>query len=426
MKKSLRIWFLQVGEPLPYDDGPPRLLRSAILARELAARGHHVIYWNARFNHQTKIMRDQRLDGAKTSDGYETRLLRGRAYSKNISPTRVLCQRENAADFLSRAPSEHPPDVIVCGFPTIELARAGTKFAAKAGIPVVVDCRDMWPDIFEAQVSGFKKIVAQPLFAHWRYEKRKVMQAARSIVGITEPFVEWGLESTGRPRSELDRVFHLAVSPNAPSTSELTDADRRWSIELGPKTDATIRISFAGTLSSRIALHQLIDVLKQNRFKRLQFVMCGRGDLEHSLVDLAKSHPNFVMAGWRSHADISSLLSSSDLGLLPYSNAHDFLASYPNKVGEYLSAGLPILTGLGGITGKLLRDNQIGFFYDNDSADSIRNALFDLDENMISDHTQKERARAVYLSQFDPNKIYPEFADHIEKVADLKMVGRAL
>ena len=40
------------------------------------------------------------------------------------------------------------PDLILCAYPAIELSRAGVQFANKIGVPVVVDIRDLWPDIF--------------------------------------------------------------------------------------------------------------------------------------------------------------------------------------------------------------------------------------------------------------------------------------
>jgi glycosyltransferase involved in cell wall biosynthesis len=402
---------------MPFDDGPPRLLRSAILARELASRGHHVTYWNASFDHQTKTMRDPKWDGLMNQDDYRTRLLAGRTYSKNISVARILSQRENAADFRRLAKTEPLPNVIVCGFPTIELAYAGTRFAKQYNIPAIVDCRDMWPDIFEQQITGLKRLLAQPVLTHWHIQKHQVMKSARSIVGITDPFVDWGLLAAGRGRTAFDRAFHLAVQTNTTPLPQLVAAKKLWAQQIGQKTKDIVRICFAGTLSSRIALRQILAVLKQHRFERLQFVMCGRGDLEEELAVHAQSHPNLVMAGWRSQAEISGLLSTSDIGLLPYSNNQDFLSSYPNKVGEYLSAGLPILTGLGGITGGLLRDNRIGFFYDNDNAVSIFKILNDLDKNLKPDASRTARARKVFNEYFDPNEIYPAYADHVETIA---------
>ena len=66
----LRIWLVQIGEELPCDEGPPRLLRTALLAAELVQRGHEVTFWNAGFNHQKKKRRPETGTKFAISQGY--------------------------------------------------------------------------------------------------------------------------------------------------------------------------------------------------------------------------------------------------------------------------------------------------------------------------------------------------------------------
>jgi hypothetical protein len=47
--------------------------------------------------------------------------------------------------------------------------------------------------------------------------------------------------------------------------------------------------------------------------------------------------------------------------LLPY-HGEDFNISYPNKLAEYLSNNLNIITCINGITKKLILKKKIGFF----------------------------------------------------------------
>src|SRR5205823_44988 len=140
---------VQIGEELPFDPGPPRLLRTALLAAELCRRGHDVTLWNAGFNHQKKVMRPETGRKLLTPQGYRVALLAGRPYRKNISIARILSHRENARSFAAMTRDELPPDVMTCGLPSLEMADAATRYATDHGIPIALDCRDLWPDVIE-------------------------------------------------------------------------------------------------------------------------------------------------------------------------------------------------------------------------------------------------------------------------------------
>ena len=51
--------------------------------------------------------------------------------------------------------------------------------------------------------------------------------------------------------------------------------------------------------------------------------------------------------------------------IAPYIEREDFLMSIPNKIAEYLCAGVPVLTSLLGVSGTLLEKNQCGVTYKN-------------------------------------------------------------
>ena len=70
---------------------------------------------------------------------------------------------------------------------------------------------------------------------------------------------------------------------------------------------------------------------------------------------------NIIYAGYVDQEKLSYLLEMSDVGLLPYDKVEDFTLSIPNKVGEYLSCGLHILTSLKGEISKFF-DNSFDLF----------------------------------------------------------------
>lgn len=418
----MRIWLINIGEQIPSDPGSPRLLRTGILSRHLSERGHQVTWWNATLNHQQKIQRSDQSIITDTAEGYRLILLHGRKYRRNISPSRILSHIENARAFRQIAAGEPQPDVILCGYPTIELAHAATLFAVEHNIPIAIDHRDMWPDIFEEHIPTGLKWSTKALFSRWRKHQKYCAEHATAITGITQAFVDWGLSHASRAPTALDKPFHLAVNPQVPKQSDLENAKTYWKNSGIVKSDAHLIGCFAGVLSKRVDLQSLVrgaSQLPDDLKSKTKLVFCGKGDLAAELEQATSNQPHIFFAGWRNAAELSVLLNYADFGMLPYPSTTDFKMSFPNKVGEYLSAGLPIMTGLQGQTRMLLEKQNLGYFYEEGNPDSVTKCLVHLlaDKNRLLEKSMP--AVQTFEALFDGRKIYPEFCEYIEQLATI-------
>jgi glycosyltransferase involved in cell wall biosynthesis len=96
---------------------------------------------------------------------------------------------------------------------------------------------------------------------------------------------------------------------------------------------------------------------------RVKLVMCGRGENQALVESYAARIPQIVYNGWADAPQIRALMEISHFGLLPYPPDFDFKMSLPNKVSEYLSGGLPIVTSLPGETEKLFAEYSCGVLY---------------------------------------------------------------
>ena len=416
----MKIWLINIGEQIPSDPGTPRLLRTGILAQHLVERGHDVTWWNATVNHQEKIQRFPRTTIRDTPEGYRMIQLYGRLYQRNISPGRILSLIENAREFKRIAPQEERPDVILCGYPSIELAKAATEFAIGYDIPIAIDFRDMWPDVFEERIPKPLRWSGKVLFAHWRQDLRFCARHATGVTGITDAFVDWAVNQGERNRGNFDRPFHLAVNPQTPDDTAILEAEEFWNDAGIPNNDDAIVGCFAGVLSKRLDLQTLIvsaKKLPEDLKDKIRLVFCGRGDMHEELCAMAGDEPHILFAGWRNAAELNVLLRRSHFGILPYPSTKDFQMSYPNKLGEYFSAGLPVMTGLKGITRSLLGERDLGYFYAEGNADSVTRCL----TNMLADKSKislkREPALQAYRELFDGAQIYPAFCDYLEELA---------
>jgi hypothetical protein len=90
-------------------------------------------------------------------------------------------------------------------------------------VPVIIDVRDLWPDIFVDVVPfGLRtlmKIALYPL----RKSARYVFNNCSGIVGISPGYLMWALGYANRPRRALDVVFPLGYEkPKGAALSRLT------------------------------------------------------------------------------------------------------------------------------------------------------------------------------------------------------------
>lgn len=413
----MRIWTVVVGEPSPVDGEAVRLHRKCILAGVLAARGHSVVSFNGTVEHVTKTQRFSESCVIDGPNGMKLAFLHGRLYRRNISPDRIMNNWDVAKSFTALAETLEKPDVIVCSYPPIELAAAVSRFARKHNIPYIVDYRDQWPDIIADVAPAPVRPLARLLMWPWYASARMSARYAAGLVGITQPFLDWALGFAGRAKGAQDRVFHLVGSPSDSSDQSLEAAERFWD-DHNVRGDLTT-LTFAGTLSRRMDLETLVAgalLLPEDLRAKIKIVICGKGEAEDRLRAMAADAPHILFAGWRNQAELRALMKRASIGLLPYRSEQDFMMSFPNKVGEYLSGGLPILTCLKGEVTRLIEAEHCGILYEEDNPQSCAARLAELAAGRPDLPAMAAAAKKVYERDFDARRIYDDYADYVEQI----------
>lgn len=417
----MRVWLAVLGEPLPTDgDGNERFLRTVQLCQMLSARGHQVSLFTSSLNHETKQQRVQQTQSVRT-DGFECHVLFGRRYERNVSIARIFHHRDVAREFTKLAQDLEKPDVIVSCYPTAEVSGAMARYARKIDCPILIDIRDFWPDIFALSAPPVIRPLARALLAPLFRRSSKVMASASALTGITDAAVEWGLERAGRRRSHFDRAFHLAYQDRAPPESDVAQAGQFWD-RLGVREDEGMtRMCFLGKFSRRLDIKTVIEAarLARQTGSKIQIVLCGTGETVDGLRALAQGFDSVVFPGWIDQPKIWSLMRRSQYGLLPYPDTFDFALSYPNKVGEYLSAGLPIISSTRGAVGTLLRSRNCGDTYGQEDARELARIFARCADDKSRHNKQSANARTTFEELFNLDQVYGAYCDFIEELADI-------
>ena len=413
---TVKIWLIQLGEPLP-TDGQVRLYRTGILADRMAEAGHAVTWWAPTFNHPRKRYRDSKDSSVNVRPNYQIQLLHAQAYARNASLARLRYQQSMARKFDRRIREISPPDLILSSFPTPELSAVAVRYARQMNVPIVIDIRDLWPDVFYNFIPGALHSLARLILAGMVRRNRYIFRHATGLIGISPSYLRWGLTLAARSARPTDRVFPLGyVRPSVPSREydHIKEELARSSIDR-----TRIICSFVGTFGKSYDLETVIDaarILHGEGDTTVQFVICGDGERAPVLRRRAAGLENVVFLGWVSGHTIRVLLDMSDIGLVTY--VRNATQSLPNKPFEYFSAGLPVLSSLRGELSDLVERHDCGLNYEPGEVTSFLTQLRTLSSNTQRRKAMSRNAIALFEHRFSGDSIYAAMVEYLTEIAN--------
>lgn len=404
----MNVWLITIGEALPVQKGA-RKLRTALVAEGLVARGHHVLWWSSAFDHFKKEFIFHEDTEIALGETYHLRVLKGYAYHKNISLARFIDHRIIARKFRRKAQSVKPPDVIVVASPSYDLAREAVVYAKKRGIPVIVDIRDQWPEIFLDRIPSPLQASAKMLLAREFSLFRQAVSGADSLIAMMDSLLTWGLTYAGRLRRKEDRVFYLGYQSN-----KIDSVPSEQLFAVLPLLKDKFVVTFIGTFAYYHNPEILLEAADKLLGEKIHFVIAGDGAFMSRMAEKAKTLPNVSLPGWLNQNDINVLMANSHVGVSP--TPQDALF-FPNKVFVYLAAGLPIISAFRGDLWQFINSHEIGFNYAPGDVETLTNIIHRLSSSPELYSETTTRVKAVFDEYLDADKIYSDYMNHIEEIA---------
>lgn len=376
-----------------------------------------MVRWTSTFNHVTRRQRAERDHTIDVADGYRIKMLHGPGYTKNVSLRRLVDHIVIARKFRKLASWEPIPDIILCSMPTIELSAAAIEYGAERGIPVVLDIRDLWPDIFLEVIPQWLQAAGTLLLAPMFRSVGNSCRNATALFSITPAILEWGLKYAGRTRAAYDGVFYHGYKSEPPDAESVQNANDFWDRQGITEKGNKFIVSFFGYFGRQFEFETVIRAAAslEAQHEGFLFVLCGDGDRLTEYRKLAYRSPNIMFPGFIGRAEIWTLMRRSSVGLAPYKN--DFPDSIPNKAIEYFSAGLPVVSSLQGTMRQLLANHDCGVTYANGKPEELACVLRHLRDSPSQLLNMSERALDVFREKFVADKVYGETAHHLEQIA---------
>jgi glycosyltransferase involved in cell wall biosynthesis len=413
----VKVWIVNVGEPMATDEGAERKLRMGLLADAFVARGCDVLWWTSTFDHNYKKQRFETDQRVTLADRFNLQFLRGRSYSSNISLSRLVNHFQLGRRFEQMADQvlkEDQPDVIFATMPIVELAAAAARFGKKRGIPVVIDVRDLHPDIYLSLVPEFARPAARIALGKMYADLRTSLRLSTAIVAIAPSFLRWALRHAGRPSSERDKVFPLAY-PEIHASSDAVSAAAKELEGMGVKTHKKI-LWYVGTFNRWIDLETPIEaarILAKSGRDDFQLVISGSGDFDDEWRKLAADLPNVIFTGWIGVPHILHLRSVAWAGLAPYRSGFHTVG---NKLFEYMAGGLPILLSIGGDARAIITWHDCGLGYEAQRPETLVAAIDAMSADGVWQRMAANSLQA-YRDNYSAEKVYSEMIDHVMTIA---------
>jgi glycosyltransferase involved in cell wall biosynthesis len=408
----VKVWIVFIGEELP-TDGAVRPWRYGILSDILADRGHAVTRWQPSF-YLHKHQRCEEDTTIRWRENYTIRLIHVPPYRRHIGIQRIRHYEILARRFAALSRGEEPPDVVLCGMPSPSMCAASVDYARDRSIPVLIDVRDLWPDIFLDVVPPVLRPLGRLMLWPEFRRNRRVFRQATGILGIRDDFVRWGRDYGGRSPGPYDGTFSHAYRER-----HLTDEERCREEEFlrraGVRFDRPLACFF-GSFEESYDLETVVEaarVLAAGPHRDLQFVLCGDGKKLPALRSRAEGLPNVVLPGRVTPGTIARLMEAADFGLASFIRGATHTVS--NKVVEYFCGGLAVVASESGGIRRVLEENRCGVTYEPEDVRSLAAVLADLLEKGEKREEMKRNARGLYERSYTADAVYGRMADHLEE-----------
>lgn len=416
---EMNVWIVEASEPLPEIDKNARKMRCTVLANYLIEAGHKVEWWTSNFSHITKKHRFSETTNISINFNFHIHLLYSPKYGRNISFERIIHNLFLAKRFVEEINKSHSkPDLIFVCMPTLELAEKCVEYGKKNQIPVVVDTRDLWPDVYLTAIPKYLHPIFKTILKTEFNRAKRIYQNATGIVAISKSYFEWSLDLAQREKTRNDGIFPLGYSVVSPEMPQFSNQKEiiLTQFNLQPKDFV---ICFFGTFGKSYDLSTVIraaELLSKQSITNIKIIIAGDGDKKQSLINLVQELKlsNVFLPGWIDQDEIQTVMKLSSIGLVPYTK--QALQSLPNKPFEYMSASLPVVSSLGGEFSQIVFKEKIGINYEAENPESLAAAILWCFNNQDECKCYGTRARLLVEEQFSNQSIYPKLVSHLEAV----------
>jgi glycosyltransferase involved in cell wall biosynthesis len=267
------------------------------------------------------------------------------------------------------------------------------------GIPFVSDWADLWG---KQGIANHRHGLAGHLIGQFDdFLEDRLHAQADAVTAITKSLTERA-QQLGIP---AERIRLVQVGANSDLIKPLPKQEMRRKLGLPVDVPIAVHIGFSN-YDEELLAQTFIRVAAQS--PRCLLVMAGsRLPLLDALVREARLSQQIRHFGTVPYEQLPEILSCGDLMLLPYSQRAVNLGRFPNRFGDYLAAGRPIVTNRTGELGQLVELENIGIATEDNPVAYAQGILHLFDQPALCD-AMAQRARHLAETRLSWTRIAEE------------------
>lgn len=395
------------AEGVPIDPGFTASRYSAT-ARSLVLRGATVTRLYPSFSHGTRAQRGGPVDWHDEELG-RFQAVATPSYGRSMGVERVKFLRA----FVMRSVkvvSDLDPDVVLVGHPPPGLVSMIVRRMQRPRPRVIADVRDLWPDAQLSSQRGVRRVVVRAVEPIVRRMTRDDLSRADGVVAISRDYLRWAESQAGRRWPKRNRAViplgaNLLDGPGEPGS---VGARRRG-------------VVFVGSLSDHFDFNLLIAGWQRLVDRRPELAeahpltIVGGGDRLGEVRALGAAVNWVNVVGRRPHEEAMRLVAGHLVGVAPY--VGDASMGLPNKIFEYMTGGVAVLSTLHGEVEYLLASNEAGLTISEHTPENLADTLIRLLDDPDKTAQLGERGRAVAVERFDRERLATDLADFLLRQA---------
>lgn len=265
----------------------------------------------------------------------------------------------------------------------IPLAPTAVWVGKRLGIPVILDMAENYPamirDLWTTSSTQFGDFFVRNPRAVEAVERWTVARVDHILVVVEE--------SRDRLMGELGvPASKLTVVGNTPSVTRL----ERFSGPPGSAGGATqngkgpLDLVYLGLLEHARGVAAAIEAvaLCRDRGVPIRFTVIGDGrarpDFESLVRAQSLTEAEVVMKGFLPYEEALEIVSSSQVGIIPHLPNESWNTTIPNKLFDYMAAGLTVITSDAKPAQRVVEETECGRWFVGGDAESLASVLEDI------------------------------------------------
>jgi glycosyltransferase involved in cell wall biosynthesis len=288
-------------------------------------------------------------------------------------------------------------DVVYCSTPPPPQVALSAWLASRQHAALVFEVRDLWPAFIVA--AGVLRSRAARLTMEWI--QALGIHCAERVVSVSPSYVPY-LIDCGADARRLSVIFTGA------DAWEESNASLRAEWRRAQELENRFVVLYAGSFNDAYDLGAVLEAARELEQRRPEvvFAFAGDGRMRTRIEAAAAASTNVRYLGSFPRDELSGALSGVDAGLVTLGAAPVLSAMMPQKLFEYMSAGLPVVSSVGGQVGVVLEAAGAGIVATSNNATGIARAIETIaDLPKTARDLMGERGREWVAKNIPPNRL---------------------